>query len=246
MGKTVAVPPVPSGTVSQSQTAPIAAGIGAGPQTHVPRKSWQRRKQARPGEILDAALEEFSANGFEAAHMGNIAQRADITKGTIYLYFTNKEAVFATLVHERIGTALVAVAARVTASGAGASDKLKAFFPAIGACLTERSRNALLKVIFAESHRFPELAALYRNEIVSPIAEGLTSIGEDGGQNGLYRLPAEHIAQLCIAPALLASLGQFSSVQDSGADAGEDTVTAAQLSVVLRGCLVTTGDHTAA
>src|SRR5579871_71937 len=74
---------------------------------------WTRRKQARPGEILDAALKVFAQKGFAAARMDDIARQAGVTKGTIYLYFENKEAVFKSLVREVIGTTLGAVAADV-------------------------------------------------------------------------------------------------------------------------------------
>src|SRR5215471_12109378 len=76
---------------------------------------WSRRKQARPGEILDAALKVFAAKGFAAARMEDIARAAGVTKGTIYLYFESKEAVFKSLVRESVGSALTAVSADVAA-----------------------------------------------------------------------------------------------------------------------------------
>src|SRR5678816_4568183 len=70
---------------------------------------WRRRKEARPSEILDAALEVFAAKGFAGARMDDIAARAGVTKGTIYLYFQNKEAVFKSLVRDSIGTTIETV-----------------------------------------------------------------------------------------------------------------------------------------
>ena len=78
-----------------------------------PETRWSRRKQARPAEILDAALKVFAQKGFAAARMDDIAKAAGVTKGTIYLYFENKEEVFKSLVRETVGTTLGAVAADV-------------------------------------------------------------------------------------------------------------------------------------
>src|ERR1700744_2005769 len=73
-------------------------------ETAAPR--WKRRKTDRPQEILDAALACFAARGFAGTRMEDIAARAGVTKGTIYLYFENKEAVFKPLARESIGTRL--------------------------------------------------------------------------------------------------------------------------------------------
>src|ERR1700689_1797970 len=67
---------------------------------------WRRRKEARPAEILEAALDVFAEKGLMAARMDDIAARAGVTKGTIYLYFENKAAVFRALLTESIGERL--------------------------------------------------------------------------------------------------------------------------------------------
>src|SRR6185295_3888359 len=67
-----------------------------------PSVRWRRRKDARPQEILEAALFIFAQKGFAAARMEDIGERAGVSKGTIYLYFESKEAVFKALLHETI------------------------------------------------------------------------------------------------------------------------------------------------
>jgi len=64
------------------------------PQILKPQRKWQRRKAARRGEILAAAMKVFSEKGYDGTRMADIAAQASITKGTIYLYFSNKEDVF--------------------------------------------------------------------------------------------------------------------------------------------------------
>src|SRR5947207_15295573 len=66
------------------------------------RPRWQRRKAARPAEIVTAALEVFVERGFAAARLEEVARRAGVTKGTVYLYFKNKEALFKAVVRETI------------------------------------------------------------------------------------------------------------------------------------------------
>src|SRR3569832_486535 len=83
-----------------------------GTQNPEPQR-WTRRKQARPGEILDAALKVFAEKGFAAARMEDIATRAGVTKGTIFLFFSCKEDVFKHLVREAVGSTLTTVTADV-------------------------------------------------------------------------------------------------------------------------------------
>src|SRR5438876_12249418 len=66
------------------------------------RPRWQRRKAARPAEIVTAALEVFVERGFAAAKLQEVARRAGVTKGTLYLYFDSKEALFKAVVRETI------------------------------------------------------------------------------------------------------------------------------------------------
>src|SRR5690348_1202063 len=84
------------------------------PRPTTPTTRWRRRKEARPAEILDAALTCFAERGFAATRLDDVAKRAGITKGTLYLYFPNKEEVFKAVVRQAIvaniarGEALVA------------------------------------------------------------------------------------------------------------------------------------------
>jgi AcrR family transcriptional regulator len=91
-------------------------------------RSWQRRKQARPGEILEAALAVFAEKGFAAARMEDIAVRAGVTKGTIYLYFPSKEEVFKSLAREHVGQSLILATEMAEKYEGSAFDFLKFFY----------------------------------------------------------------------------------------------------------------------
>src|SRR5208337_2823448 len=93
---------------------------------------WQRRKDARAPEILDAALACFAEKGFAATRMDDIAARAGITKGTIYLYFESKEAVFKALARQELGGRIAEVTQRVDAFEGATADLLRAVLATIG------------------------------------------------------------------------------------------------------------------
>lgn len=229
------VPPPLRETDVQRQE-PVAA---TSQHTPASRKSWLRRRDARPSEILEAALGEFSRKGFSAARMEDIARLAGISKGTIYLYYKNKEGLFRTLVHETIGKGLTVAADRAASSRKTSRKRLADFLSEVAAFFSGHGHSVLLKIILSESGNFPELARLYRVEVIDRITDTLSDIIADTAeQSGRYRLPAEQIAQLCVAPVLLSILWRSSFEQSNEAAHDERAVVAAQLDIILRGCLV--------
>jgi AcrR family transcriptional regulator len=168
---------------------------------------WTRRKQARPSEILDAALKVFAENGFAGARMDDIARRAGVTKGTIYLYFENKEAVFKTLVRDSIGATLSTVTENARNFEGPVRPLLRFALGQMVQLLTTSDRVVLPKIIIAESGNFPELARFYRSEIVDKGLALLKSVIQRGIAQGEFRaLPPQHVARLCIAPVLLGAI----------------------------------------
>jgi AcrR family transcriptional regulator len=178
---------------------------------------WTRRKQARPSEILDAALRVFAEKGFAGARMDDIAKRAGVTKGTIYLYFENKDAVFKTLVRDSIGATLANVTENTRNFEGPVRPLLRFALAQMVQLLMTSDRVVLPKIIIAESGNFPELARFYRNEIVEKGLALLTGLIERGIAQGEFReLPPQHVARLCVAPVLLGAIwrvtfGQFDS-----------------------------------
>jgi len=168
---------------------------------------WARRKEARPAEILDAALKVFAEKGFAGTRMEDIAARAGVTKGTIYLYFENKEAVFKTLVRESIGATLAGVIENVRNFPGPARDMLRMALGAMAHLLTTSDRVVLPKIIIAESGNFPELARFYRDEVIEKGLELMSGLIERGIAQGEFRIvPVQHAVRLCIAPVLLGAI----------------------------------------
>jgi AcrR family transcriptional regulator len=168
---------------------------------------WTRRKQARPAEILDAALKVFAHKGFAAARMDDIAKEAGVTKGTIYLYFENKEAVFKSLVREAVGTTISNVAVVVQSHEGSARELLRLALTRVGQLLIDSDKVVLPKIVISESSNFPWLAEFYRFEIIEKGLQLLMSLIERGIAQGEFRrLPPAHVARLCVAPVLLSAI----------------------------------------
>jgi AcrR family transcriptional regulator len=175
--------------------------------TAVPETRWARRKQARPAEILDAALKVFAHKGFAAARMDDIAKEAGVTKGTIYLYFESKEAVFKSLVRAAVGSTLDTVSLDLKTFQGSTQFLLRMVFARIVQMLVESNKVVLPKIVISESSNFPWLAEFYRFEIIERGLHIFTSLLERGMAQGEFRkLPAQHVARLCVAPVLLGAI----------------------------------------
>lgn len=171
-------------------------------------KSWTRRKQARPGEILEAALTVFAEKGFAAARMEDIAAKAGVTKGTIYLYFQSKEDVFKSLARQHVGATLADAMEQAKQYQGSVRDFL-AMMLAMMAEKIEREHLAVLpKVIIAESGNFPELARFWREEVIDKAMGMMSALISKGVARGEIRelppgVPPEYVARLCIAPVVM-------------------------------------------
>ena len=197
---------------------------------------WSRRKQARPVEILDAALKVFAAKGYAAARMDDIARAAGVTKGTIYLYFENKEAVFKSLVRESIGNTVAAVAEGLRRYDGSARDLLRTALSTVATVLVNSDRVVIPKIIIAESGNFPELARFYRFEIIEKGLGGFAGVIERAMAAGEFRrMPVEHVIRLCIAPVLLAAIWHATFAQFDPAPYDYKGLIDTHLDVLFRG-----------
>lgn len=168
---------------------------------------WKRRKAARPQEILEAALGVLAEKGYAGTRMEDIAHRAGVTKGTIYLYFENKEAVLKALVRTSIGTTIGQVKENAERFDGPARELLRLVLTAIGQFIMTSDRVVLPKIIIAEAGNFPEFARFYREEIIDKGLALLSAVIGRGIERGEFRAIAPgHAARLCIAPLLLAAI----------------------------------------
>lgn len=145
------------------------------------------QKEARPREIVDAALLIFARDGFAGTRLEDVAEQVGISKGTIYLYFENKEELFKACVRETVGqhiTATQELAARYEGS---TSNLLREIVKQISARLSNDNYRTILLMLISEGQRFPELVSFYFDEILSPGLEGLRAVIARGVQRGEFR-----------------------------------------------------------
>jgi AcrR family transcriptional regulator len=140
----------------------------------VKQPRWQRRAEDRPREICGAALEVFAEKGFAAARLDEIARRAGVSKGTLYLYFKDKEELFRAVVRDTIAPNIEKVRAMIEGVDLPFPDVIRMFLPGFAVITSQVRVGAVAKMVIGESRNFPGLAKVWHDEIVSK-AIGLIS-----------------------------------------------------------------------
>ena len=130
------------------------------------KPKWRRRSEARPGEIIEAALEVFAEKGFAAARLDDIAARAGISKGALYLYFETKQDLFRAVVREAVAPNLGAVEAFAGQGGLAFGDLIRLIFARIADVVAEGRVGPVAKMVIGESRNFPELAKVWHEYVV--------------------------------------------------------------------------------
>jgi len=146
---------------------------------------WQRRAEDRPREICAAALDVFAEKGFAAAKLEEIARRAGVSKGTLYLYFEDKEQLFRAVVRQTIAPNIDAVKAALTAADLPFAETIRQFLPRFAMIATNLPVGAVAKMVIGESRNFPELAKVWHDEVVSKalgMVGGLVVRGQERGE----------------------------------------------------------------
>ncbi|MET3663903.1 TetR/AcrR family transcriptional regulator [Caulobacter sp. 1776] len=128
---------------------------------------WRRRSEARPGEIVQAALEVFAEKGFAAAKLDEIAAKAGVSKGALYLYFETKEDIFRAVVREAVAPNLDMVEAVLAREEPPFPDLMRGMFEHLSQVIETTRLGAVAKLVIGESRNFPELARVWHDEIVS-------------------------------------------------------------------------------
>lgn len=204
-----------------------------------PRPRWQRRKEARPGEIVAAALEVFAERGFAATNLEEVARRAGVTKGTIYLYFKNKDALFKAVVRESIVPNIAQAEREVAAFTGSARELLREYLLRWWRVVGESSLSAIPKMIISEATNFPALAKFYYDEVVSRSHRLLGHILERGIASGEFRrVDVPTATRLALAPFVIAVIYKhslYSCVRFSGAGFDAPRYVDTHIDVFLRG-----------
>ncbi|HET6568795.1 MAG TPA: TetR/AcrR family transcriptional regulator [Rhodothermales bacterium] len=153
---------------------------------------WHRRPEERPDEILDAALDEFGKSGLAGTRMEDVARRAGLSKGALYLYFKTKDDLFRAVVRRTIEEhALVVSEAAV---GETATKKLRALIPVLWSRLRCQSFSTIYRLIYAELHNFPDLTRFYAEEIAGHTTRIIADVLREGVERGEFREMDPYVA----------------------------------------------------
>jgi AcrR family transcriptional regulator len=147
----------------------------------------QRRKEERPQELLDAALALFVEKGFAATRSEEVAARAGVSKGTLYLYFPSKEELLKAVIREHVSTRIAAGAQRVQGFTGPTAELLREVLGGWWSHLYDSPASAVFKLVITEVRNFPEIAQFYSQEVVQPGEQIIGSILQRGVDSGEFR-----------------------------------------------------------
>jgi AcrR family transcriptional regulator len=184
------------------KTSPRKASPPSSPRS--PRKP--AAPAPRAAQIVAAAFEEFSAHGFAATRLDDVARRAGVAKGTIYLHFKNKEVLFQAVVRSLIRPLFEEFGGAAGEFGGSAEDLLRQFLSRLYAGLvrSEKARR-IVRLLIAESGNFPQVAEIYRREVIEPGLGAIRLVLDKGCGSGEFeRTRARDFPQILLAPAILA------------------------------------------
>lgn len=165
---------------------------------------WRRRKEARPGEIVEAAFAVFAEKGFAAARLDDIAARAGVSKGALYLYFETKEALFRAVVHDMVAPNVAALTAFAENFPGSFADLVRMLLPRAAQVLIATGAGRVVKMVVGEGRNFPELARAWHDEIITPALGVIRRRIERGQAAGELRAgDARYYAYSLMGPMLL-------------------------------------------
>jgi AcrR family transcriptional regulator len=202
-------------TLPRAEASPASAQ--ATPQGRRKAAARPRRinPEARRRAILEAALAEFAERGYAAARLDDVAARAGVAKGTLYLYFAHKEALFEQLIRSAVSPLIDRFAGLAAAADLSPLEALDKFFELFRREVLGTDRKLLLRLIIAEGARFPAISEIYYREVVARGLRLMRGLAERASAQGTFANAAtSRYPQLIVAPLLLAVIwdGLFSRI----------------------------------
>ena len=168
---------------------------------------WERRKDARPGELAAAALELFVERGFAATRLDDVAKRAGVSKGTLYLYFDSKDDLFKAVVREGIVSRIVEFEDRMRAYEGSSADLMTLLVKTWWQKIGSTKLAGITKLMMSEAANFQELAHFYHSEVIVRGLALFTAAIQRGIDTGEFRpIELQHTPHICAAPVLMLML----------------------------------------
>ncbi|MEM7490819.1 MAG: TetR/AcrR family transcriptional regulator [Pseudomonadota bacterium] len=200
----------------------------------------RRRKDARPSEILAAALREFADRGYAGTTLAGIAARAGIARGTVYLYYGSKPDIFDALMRQKLTDPLADRAGMLDGFDGSSRALLETLLALLHADMADPDATTLLRVLIAEGHRFPDLVRLHHDRIVDHGLGLLRRIVDRGIARGEFAPDLGDVdLRVVIAPVIMAAVWRI--VFEEVAPLDRDRLFRSHLRVVLDGLRGTAG-----
>lgn len=204
-----------------------------------PTAKRERRKQARPGELLEAALDLFVEKGFAATRSEEVAARAGVSKGTLFLYFPSKEELFKAVVMDSIAKRFVEWNAEFDASQAPTAELLRYAMTSWWERVGATKASGITKLMMSEARNFPELAQFYQREVMQPGRELIRRILQRGIDRGEFRpMNLDYAVFSVVAPMIFLIMWKH-SMGPCATDVQMDPhhYIASQIDIILHGLL---------
>ncbi len=194
-----------------------------------------RRKDARPAEIVSAALALFAERGFGATKLEDVAKAAGIAKGTLYLYFPTKEDLFRAVVRQELLPTLERIEEAVAAYAGPSGDMLRLLASRFTTVM-ESDLGSIPKLVVSEAGNFPEVAQFYADEVVARVFRLFDRILQRGIERGEFR-PVEtaQVLPIFVGPVLLMLLWRHSVGRHTPMRFDHRAVIQTHLDILLRG-----------
>lgn len=176
----------------------------------------RREPEARRQAILQAGLDVFASVGFAAAKLDDVALKAGVAKGTIYLYFKDKQDLFEQIIREALAPVVAALQQTGKTRHASADQMFCVLFDLFRREVLETRRKDVLRLVITEGARFPAIAEFYYREVVTPGLKVLGRLARAAAADGELSNPAvARFPQLIIAPMIMAVVwdGLFASLK---------------------------------
>ena len=184
-------------------------------------KKFRRRAEARPDEVLDAALAVFVEKGFAAAKVEEIARQAGVSKGLVYLYFPSKEALLEGIVRRALAPIADEAVNRLAHFDGDPRDAITMLLTTICLQLSDPARLAIPKVVISEVVRFPAIASMYRREVIDKVRPALATLLARGVAAGHLRPIDPEMAIRSVIGPLVVHIALF-ALFDVDSEAGLD------------------------
>ena len=206
----------------------------------VPRK---RRKEARPSELTAAALELFVERGFAATRLDDVAAHAGVSKGTLYLYFDSKEALFKAVIAEGIVPRFVAAAQEMATFEGASLDLMRHLLRTWWAQIGNTPLAGVAKLILSESRNFPEVAQYYHEQVIAHGRSLMRAVLARGVARGEFRaVDIESAIDVIFSPLLMLVLSRY-SVGFCGRADNPDRFLETHFDLLTRGLCVSEGSR---